>query len=88
MEVIYERTFYKDLSKLSDNNINTRIIALLELLKKSEDISKLPSIKIITGYSDYYRIRIGDYRLGIKYNNHQITLIRFLHRKEIYRTFP
>ncbi len=88
MKILYERTFYKDLSKLSDNNINNRIIALIELLKKSEDISKLPSIKKITGYSDYYRIRIGDYRLGIKYNNNQITLIRFLHRKEIYRTFP
>ena len=88
MKILYERTFYQDLSKLSDNNINNRIIALIELLKKSEDISKLPSIKKITGYSDYYRIRIGDYRLGIKYNNNQITLIRFLHRKEIYRTFP
>jgi mRNA interferase RelE/StbE len=35
-----------------------------------------------------YRIRVGDYRIGIYYDSDEVQLMRFLHRKEIYRKFP
>jgi len=44
--------------------------------------------KKIEGYEAYYRLRIGDYRLGIKLAGNTLELIRFLHRKDIYRRFP
>jgi mRNA interferase RelE/StbE len=33
-------------------------------------------------------VRIGDYRLGLKISEDAIELIRFLHRRDIYRRFP
>jgi mRNA-degrading endonuclease RelE of RelBE toxin-antitoxin system len=37
-----------------------------------------------TGFS-----KIGDYRLGMEaVSNKEVVLIRFLHRKNIYRYFP
>ena len=42
----------------------------------------------IQGYDTYYRIRVGDFRLGIKLTNDGIEMLRFLHRKDIYRRFP
>ncbi|MBP1468695.1 type II toxin-antitoxin system RelE/ParE family toxin [Candidatus Chloroploca sp. M-50] len=36
----------------------------------------------------YYRIRIGDYRLGLFVEDDTITVVRFLHRRDIYRYFP
>lgn len=36
----------------------------------------------------YYRIRIGNYRLGLKQEQDTLTLLRFMHRKDIYTYFP
>jgi len=33
-------------------------------------------------------VKIGDYRLGLKLSGNTLELIRFLHRKDIYRRFP
>ena len=65
------------------------------ILKKPNAFSLMPiaspnakfGIKL-SGYTDYYRIRIGEYRIGLKYSNKTITLVRFLHRKDIYKFFP
>ena len=74
MDLFYGKRFSKDLDDIQNNpNVKKR---LLEAIRK------------IQGYSDYFRIKIGDYRLGIKLVQNGVELIRFLHRKEIYRRFP
>ncbi|MBX6423476.1 type II toxin-antitoxin system RelE/ParE family toxin [Thermosulfurimonas sp. F29] len=45
-------------------------------------------MKKLKGYKDFYRIRIGDYRIGLQIKENKIIFVRFLHRKEIYRCFP
>ncbi|MGB5593914.1 MAG: type II toxin-antitoxin system RelE/ParE family toxin, partial [Crocosphaera sp.] len=42
----------------------------------------------LKGYQSFYRIKIGDYRIGIEADNNELIFVRFLHRKEIYRFFP
>jgi mRNA interferase RelE/StbE len=88
MQILYEKSFYKDIAKISDKQLQIKLLELIELLKVKNSISDSIGIKKMSGYSDYYRIRIGDYRLGIKYRNNIITFIRLLHRKEIYKYFP
>ncbi len=36
----------------------------------------------------YYRIRVGDYRIGVEVVGDEILFVRILHRKDIYRYFP
>lgn len=36
----------------------------------------------------YYRIRLGDYRVGIEYLSPGIILLRVLKRGDIYKNFP
>ncbi len=36
----------------------------------------------------YWRIKIGEYRLGLEKDGDKIILVRILHRKDIYRYFP
>jgi len=45
-------------------------------------------VKKLKGLGSAYRIRIGDYRLGIEYRETTVVFMRVLHRKEIYRYFP
>ena len=54
----------------------------------ARDISEIPNLKKLKSDGDYYRIRIGDYRLGLIIENGTIIFVRLLHRSEIYRYFP
>ena len=40
------------------------------------------------GYPSYYKIRFGQYSIGLKTKEDRIILERALHRKDIYRYFP
>ena len=89
MEVTYRQSFLKDLRNLRGTSVYARIyeLAFAELVK-IETSQDIPNIKALKGYSDYYRIRIGDYRIGIEIFGDQVEIIRVLHRREFYRYFP
>ena len=40
------------------------------------------------GERQCYRIRVGDYRVGIEVEDGVAILLRFGHRRDIYRSFP
>ena len=37
---------------------------------------------------EYFRIRIGDFRIGLRLENDTLIFVRCLNRKDIYRYFP
>ncbi|MFH0788652.1 MAG: type II toxin-antitoxin system RelE/ParE family toxin [Pseudomonadota bacterium] len=89
MKVLYTKSFDKDLESIQhDADIKQRLTSLIEDLKKLENIYEIKTIKKIEGYPNYFRIKISDFRLGFKVVNNELELIRFLHRKDIYRRFP
>ncbi|MEH1948433.1 MAG: cytotoxic translational repressor of toxin-antitoxin stability system [Nostoc sp.] len=57
---------------------------------ESENLFELGYLEKLKGYSDKYKIRVGDYRIGITLDQETKTLIcqRVAHRKDIYRFFP
>ena len=57
-------------------------------LEQTPLLYDLPNVKRLTSDGPYYRIRIGDYRLGLVVEDDTITVVRFLHRRDIYRYFP
>lgn len=101
MEIIYERKFLKDIQKIKDGKllkpIKNKVEEVETIINAHQDNGEIPEVPGMTklqGYDDYYRIRVGDYRLGISI---EITLdegedafrfVRCLHRKDIYRYFP
>jgi mRNA interferase RelE/StbE len=42
----------------------------------------------MTGYKNYFKIRFGNYRVGIKKENDSIIIETVKHRREIYNYFP
>lgn len=44
--------------------------------------------KLSGGSGDYYRLRVGDYRIGLEIEGEIIVFVRCLHRRDIYRYFP
>jgi mRNA interferase RelE/StbE len=54
----------------------------------AETTSRITNLKKLKGKSGYYRIRFGNYRIGIRIEDDLVIFIRALHRKDIYRYFP
>ncbi|WKZ71090.1 MAG: type II toxin-antitoxin system RelE/ParE family toxin [Melioribacteraceae bacterium] len=89
MNILIDKTFAKDISRIKDKKVLQNIKHLISILESSESLSEIPNTKKIKGYKEFFRIRVGEYRLGIeKYGDETLCLIRLLHRKDIYKYFP
>jgi len=88
-EVDFTKRFLKELASLPDN-VQKRIEVIVFQELKSDNPFSLGYIEKMKGYSDKYKIRVGDYRIGISVDsfNKRITCQRVAHRREIYRIFP
>jgi mRNA interferase RelE/StbE len=42
----------------------------------------------MSGTGNFYRIRVGDYRLGAVVEGDQVEFVRCLSRRDLYRFFP
>lgn len=88
-KVEYTKRFLKDLAALN-LEIQTRVEPIVFAELESENPFALGYIEKMVGYTDKYKIRVGDYRIGISIDKQTKTLVcqRIAHRREIYRIFP
>jgi len=85
----YAKSFERDLDAIKhDSQAKERLSRTINDLRKADSTREIRGIKSITGFQGYHRIRIGDYRLGLKVVGNVVELLRFLHRRDIYRRFP
>jgi mRNA interferase RelE/StbE len=88
MNVEFKTSFVKDLKKIKEKHLQSQIRELIEKVESTENMTELENVKKLSGSDVYYRIRLGDYRVGLKIENETVCFVRFLHRKDIYRYFP
>jgi len=89
VKIRIEKSFDRDVDKIRDRKLLTKLRNLISMIEGAQSIHDIPHGKKIQGYESFYRIKIGDYRLGVEeVSIQEVILIRFLHRKDIYRYFP
>ena len=89
MEILYGKRFSKDLDTIHyDAKVKKTLLELIERIRAADSLGDLKDVRKIEGYQGYFRLKVGNYRLGIKAEKNRIELIRFLHRRDIYRRFP
>lgn len=89
MELEYRASFVRDLRRVGNAEVRRRVertLGDLEAAATIADISGAVRLRSATGR--FYRIRIGHYRLGLALEGDTVILVRFLHRRDIYRMFP
>ncbi len=42
----------------------------------------------MSGADGFFRLRVGDYRIGLAVDGDTVDVVRVLHRRDIYRAFP
>jgi len=88
VQVIYNKKFLKDLASLSSRQRIKVEKLVFEEIPAFKLLSEIHNLKKLQGYQLYYRIKVGDYRIGLKFENQLLTFERVLHRKNIYNLFP
>jgi mRNA interferase RelE/StbE len=88
VKVDFRKSFEKDLGKIRDQDLLLQIKAVIESVENAESLLDVGNIKKLKADKSYYRIRVGEYRLGLTKEEGLITFVRVLHRREIYRYFP
>lgn len=90
MNIEFKKSFAKDLKKRSQDKALlqqvTQVIHDVEAAKTLQDIKNLKKLK--AGNNNAFRIRIGNYRLGLIIENDTVCFVRLLARNDIYRYFP
>lgn len=57
-------------------------------MENCSSLSEIRNVKKMKAKGSYYRIRVGNYRLGLKQEKETLLLLRFMDRKDIYAYFP
>jgi mRNA interferase RelE/StbE len=89
VKATFRKSFKRDLKKLKKNRqILGCIRQKITEVEAADGLQEIASLKKLSGGGNYYRIRVGDYRIGITGHPDQVVFVRCLHRRDIYRYFP
>jgi len=88
VNTFFRESFDKDLSAITDAGLLRRIQKMIEQVEAARSFHEIPNLKRLEAKGKYFRIRLGDYRVGFVFEQGSVTFVRCLHRREIYRYFP
>ena len=88
MKIEFLARFYKDLDRINSQKVKDDIAEAIENAEKARSVRDIKNIKKLKTSKIAYRIKIGDYRIGLFYENNIVEFARVVHRKDIYKVFP
>ncbi len=88
MEISINKTFLKELSQIPLNQREKIEQFIFTDASEYKNIQDIPNCVKLKGYNNFYRIRFGNYRAGLKFENNTMTFERIMHRKDIYKYYP
>ena len=88
MKTAFRKSFLRDLKKIKSKTLLERIQELIEQVESATELQQVPALKKMAGTTAFYRIRVGDYRIGVVVEQDSVEFVRCLPRRDLYRFFP
>ena len=88
MKTAFLAPFARDLRRVTDKRISDQVRSAIEAVESAPDLRAISGLKKLQGTGPYFRIRVGEYRIGLRVDGDTLTFMRVLPRKDIYRHFP
>ena len=85
LEIIYDEHFIEDMLHVPHLQ-QDRIKDVIE--KKLRRYPELFGRKLRGKLKDYWKLRVGDYRIGIVVEEGTVEFVRCLSRRDLYKFFP
>jgi mRNA interferase RelE/StbE len=84
----FKKSFVKSVQSVRDKRVRQLIVQCINEVETASTIQSVSNIKRLKGHREYYRIRIGNYRIGLKVESDVVLFVAFENRKDIYKNFP
>ena len=88
MNVRIDKSFERDIKRIRDKDLLVKVADKVEQVQGAANQKEIKNLKKLKGFQSYYRIRLGDYRIGLSIEETKVDFIRFLPRKDVYKYFP
>ena len=88
MKTVFTNKFLQQINAVRFKTIRKKVEKVILEVEKAETLSEIKNLKKLKGETKYFRIRIGDYRIGLYIENRIIEFSTMDHRKDIYKRFP
>jgi mRNA interferase RelE/StbE len=88
MNSVFLSSFERDVKKIRDGKTRRAVAEAIANVEAAPNRDGIRSLKRLSGRANYYRIRVGDWRIGVTIIGETVTFVRCLNRREIYRFFP
>jgi mRNA interferase RelE/StbE len=88
MNLVFKESFEKDIENINQNSVLSAIERTINHCEAAEKPADIPNLKKMRGHTNAFRIRIGNYRIGVFMKGNSIEFIRVLSRSVIYKNFP
>ena len=88
MKTAFRESFARDLKGVREKKLLNRVSEAIETIENADSLSVLLNLKKLKGEKNYFRLKVGNYRIGIVVESDTVVFVRFLARKDIYRYFP
>ncbi|MDI6803389.1 MAG: type II toxin-antitoxin system RelE/ParE family toxin [Bacteroidota bacterium] len=83
MEIEFLEKFSRDLDRLVDVSTKIAVRKAITSIQQAHSLNEISNIKKLRGYKTAFRIRIGDYRIGLFVEGDVVQFARIVHRKDI-----
>jgi len=88
VKTVFRESFARDLKGVREKKLLNRVSEAIETIENADSLSVLLNLKKLKGEKNYFRLKVGNYRIGIVVESDTVVFVRFLARKDIYRYFP
>jgi mRNA interferase RelE/StbE len=88
VKTVFKASFLKAIKKIEHPDLRKGIADIIREVETVNNPRQIKNLKKLSGYNDCYRIKISEYRIGIKIISDTVFFIACEHRKDIYRIFP
>lgn len=83
------KQFDKLVFRIKDKTLKIRLSNIFEKVAKAKSLDEISNVTPIVGHPGYYRIKFGDYHIGVSLEENMIWFLYFGKRDEnTYKKFP
>ena len=88
MRVLFTKDFNTQLAEIGDKKLALSVREAIENVEKAKSPWEIRALKKLKGHKSAYRIRCGNYRVGIFIEKNEVVFAAIAPRKDIYKKFP
>jgi len=88
MQVEFLSKFNRDLDRIHHQSVRKSIIKVIDEIRVARTLNEVSNIKKLKGFRSAFRIRLGEYRIGIFVDGLRLSLLVYYIEKKSIVTFP